>query len=423
MNRLNKLIMILLLLLAVAFFLPACSGCKSSGGADDDVNDDINDDTDNDDIDDDDDDDDDDDTEDWYVYTIDDEGYATYMGDFSSIAVDSNDKIHIAYRYTHIPDCGLKYATNSSCSWEIFIVENETGIFGYTSIALDSNNKAHVAFYDSSSPRVVKYATNKSGAWQITTIEEIVTQGGFEDGAASIAVDSGDKVHISYYYCGELEDNPPYECETGDLKYITNKTGAWQTYTLDSAGNTGWYPSIALDSSGKVHMSYIKDRSDDARIKYVTNRSGSWQKFIVDDDAESESGWNSLALDSAGNAHIAYCSSTEIKYATNASKDWQVFVVEDFQSFDSYFCYLSIATDSQDKEHIAYYDWNNQNLKYATNKSGTWETLTIDSQNDVGRYPSIAIDSDDYMHISYYYFESGDNAHGELRYATNRPPE
>ena len=44
----------------------------------------------------------------------------------------------------------------------------------------------------------------------------------------SIAVDSQDKVHISYY-----------DCTNGDLKYITNATGSWVSETLDSTGDVG----------------------------------------------------------------------------------------------------------------------------------------------------------------------------------------
>ena len=44
----------------------------------------------------------------------------------------------------------------------------------------------------------------------------------------SIAVDSGGKVHISYY-----------DDTNAALKYATNTTGAWVTTTVDNSGDVG----------------------------------------------------------------------------------------------------------------------------------------------------------------------------------------
>ncbi len=56
-----------------------------------------------------------------------------------------------------------------------------------------------------------------------------------------------------------------------DLKYATNASGAWVTSTIDSAGDVG--TSIAIDSSNNVHISYY-DYYDDtnADLKYATNQ-------------------------------------------------------------------------------------------------------------------------------------------------------
>jgi len=79
--------------------------------------------------------------------------------------------------------------------------------------------------------------------------------------------------------------------------------------------------------------------------------------------------------------------------------------------------YPSIALSSNGKAHICYYQ-EGRGLRYATNKSGSWELTTVDWGKKTGSYCSIVLDSDDYVHISYY---DGDSKH--LKYATNRPPE
>ena len=72
-----------------------------------------------------------------------------------------------------------------------------------------------------------------------------------------------------------------------------------------------------------------------------------------------------------------------------------------------------IALDSDDDVHISYWDVTNDDLKYATNQSGSWVTKAVDSNGNVGTQTSLAIDSDDNVHISYYGATNGD-----LKYAT-----
>ena len=73
----------------------------------------------------------------------------------------------------------------------------------------------------------------------------------------------------------------------GDLKYITNATGSWVAETLDSIGDVGWYTSIAVDSQDKVHISYYDDTNDD--LKYITNVTGSWVAETL--DSIGDVGW------------------------------------------------------------------------------------------------------------------------------------
>ena len=88
------------------------------------------------------------------------------------------------------------------------------------SMAIDSNNKVHIS-YPASTSSALKYATNASGSWVTSTIGS----GGLVGDYSSIAIDSYDKIHISYF------DNT-----NADLKYATNASGSWVTSALDGAG-------------------------------------------------------------------------------------------------------------------------------------------------------------------------------------------
>jgi hypothetical protein len=86
--------------------------------------------------------------------------------------------------------------------------------------------------------------------------------------------------------------------------------------TVDAAGDTGWAPSLALDSGGAVHVAYRDYGDQEGDLWYATNESGAWVLTTV--DAAGDTGWGpSLALDSGGAVHIAYTDGTngDLRYA------------------------------------------------------------------------------------------------------------
>ena len=238
------------------------------------------------------------------------------------------------------------------------------------------------------------HAYHNGVQWIIETVDASPGVGKY----ASIAIDSNGKIHISYWD----ETNE-------DLKYATNTLGIWVTITIDTA-NVGSGSSIALDSSNKVHISYFDWLHYD--LKYATNVSGSWVTTTV--DSAGAVGFDpSIAIDSNNKVHISYLDATnyDLKYATNALGSWVTTTVD---SYGIVGAFSSIALDSGGKAYISYYDGTNGDLKYAANASGSWVTTTIDSGGIVGNYSSIVVDSSNKTHISYF-----DYTNGDLKYVTN----
>ena len=76
-----------------------------------------------------------------------------------------------------------------------------------------------------------------------------------------IAIDSNDAVHISYH-----------DYSNRDLKYATCSSGCttasnWDKVSVDTTGDVGQSNSIAIDSNDAVHISYYDDTHDD--LKYI----------------------------------------------------------------------------------------------------------------------------------------------------------
>jgi hypothetical protein len=167
------------------------------------------------------------------------------VGQYVSMAIDSNDYLHAAYYDANLTD--LKYATNATGSWLSTVIDSDAtnDVGTYCSLAIDSSNKVHVSYFDATNGNL-KYVTNKSGGWVDYTEDADVadTVGKW----SAIDVDGSGKVHISYYD----ETNQ-------DLKYATNASGSWEAETIDATGKTGLQTSIALDTDGGIRICYFSE--------------------------------------------------------------------------------------------------------------------------------------------------------------------
>ena len=217
----------------------------------------------------------------------------------------------------------------------------------------------------------------------------------------SLALDSSGNPHISYL------DYTNYS-----LKYAAWNGASWEIETVDSSADVGWDTSLALDSSGNPHISYLD--YDNYDLKYAAWNGASWDIETVDSDG-NVGGVTSLALDSSGNPHISYYYLTnhDLKYAHWNGASWSLETVDSdgVVGWDT-----SLALDSSGNPHISYWDHTNDDLKYAAWNGASWEIETVDSGGDVGEDTSLALDSSGNPHISYY-----DATNYDLKYATTRP--
>jgi hypothetical protein len=259
-------------------------------------------------------------TSNWNIVSVDTTGN---VGWWTSIAINSNNAVHISYYDSTNDD--LKYATcasscSSTSSWSKVTIDSNGDVGKYSSVAIDSNDAVHISYRDSTN-NDLKYAMcssscSSASSWTNSTIDSVGNVGS----RTSIAIDSNDAVHIAYH-----------DITNGDLKYATDQSGSWDNTTVDSVGTVGQYTSIAIDSSDVVHISYYDATNKD--LKYATNMQssivsgvGGVIKFI---DRDAQVGrYSSIAVDSSGDVHISYYGATngDLKYATlEGVNPWNVY--------------------------------------------------------------------------------------------------
>ena len=339
---------------------------------------------------------------------------ANAAGQFCSMAIDSSNNLHIAYRRQITSgNEQLMYMTNASGSW-VSEEASATEPDHYTAIAVDSSGGVHIAYYGGSSDLI--YATKASGgSWSSTTIDSTGTVGQY----AAIALDSSGKVYISYV---DVDDSY-------SVNVATNKSGSWVLEEVEATGTTA-DTSIAVDSSGTIHLAY-SNLAGNLIYSYKTSSASSWTKETVD-STNSSMRFASLALDSAGTPHIAYIngaggdgSDGQLQYTSRTgSNAWSTpdAIADHLRSGE----YASLDFDSNNHPFIAYHTYATSatylgsSLKIAFNVASSWEIKTIESggnsdDQQIGTYCSLVLDSANRAHVAYF-IEYG----SDLKYAVEQ---
>lgn len=197
----------------------------------------------------------------WSSTTLD---SSTGSGFNNSIVVDSSGIVH-AVGFNSSSNT-LYYYTNSSGSFVKSIIEGPSSstLGKWCSLAIDSNNTLHVAFMETrNSTNNIRYRYKSPGSgW---SSEESVADAGASGGYARLEVDSAGKAHISYYYNTGSGN--------GKLRYATNLTGSWTSEDVDAPTSTtvGNYSSLVVDSDQTVSIAYY-DASNSA-LKLATRKA------------------------------------------------------------------------------------------------------------------------------------------------------
>jgi len=168
----------------------------------------------------------------------------------SDLDMDSGNYPHIFYR-TRIGVAFIIYSYKDGSGWHTETVDISGSTADYLSIALDSNDRPHVSYYDNAN-KDLKYAYRDGTGWHLETVDSAGDVGMYN----AIGVDSQDRPHISYY-----------DETNGDLKYARREGSAWQIAIVDGEGTVGLGTSLDIDSQDRPHILY-RDETN-AVLKYA----------------------------------------------------------------------------------------------------------------------------------------------------------
>jgi hypothetical protein len=183
---------------------------------------------------------------------------------------------------------------------------------------------------------------------------------------------------------------------------------SWLIETVDDAGKTGLFTSLALEPAPPYipHVSYCN--VDSGSLMYARRGSGGWMTETITSGGEWV--YSALALEPAApyTPHIVYCDTAAyaLAHAWLSGSTWYTEVVESGPEYKVEYISLVLEPVSPYTLHVVYQDESPDvyDLKHAWRVPSGWLTETVDSEWNVGEYPSIALEpaSPYTPHISYY---------------------
>ena len=293
----------------------------------------------------------------WAIETVSD-GYFYAPLDMT---IGGEDLVHIAYHDHDNED--IVYAVGGQGAWstEVIVHPGHDGWDGR--IALDPAGDVHIVSIDPSqfgSTSGVEWASRRDGTWQV---EEIGSgRIPYEFGVALAISDDG-RLHVVYH---DGESSLNINGQGSDLLYAVLEDGQWEIEQVDTDGDVGKSPSIALDSDDRPHITYL-DRTGEqtGRVKYAFYDGDEWNFDVVDelDDLEIDfigaRRTTAVALDDRDNAYVAYADRSVLRFAKHMEDGWAIEDVTGPIGNDQFLAqFVSLEVEGNGRPHMAFYEIN-----------------------------------------------------------------
>jgi len=263
--------------------------------------------------------------------------------------------------------------------------------------ARDSTGTVHAAYRDASVQNV-RYVSGVPGDWQAETP---LPEGQDRGRAIDIAVDLNDDPWIAFR-----------NETTQALEVVRRSQQTWFRETVDSEGNTGLFPAIAVGAGGEMHVAYRN--GSDGTLRYALQTApGQWQREIAAGDVDAT--WLSLLVRPPGSAEpllnmprVLFLDEilNEPRFALRGNDaNWQLSRV-DPETFGGSDNCLALRQDGT--VYAAFLDQLNLDLKIAKLTDGRWRVWTEDSTGATGFQVSCAVGDDGRLRVAYVRRDTGE---------------
>ena len=288
-----------------------------------------------------------------------------------SLTLDSQGRPHIAFTAMGI-DQYLRYTMFDGTSWNTQVVDDRWQAKGYPSLVLDSSGRPRISYWLSLGCDL-QYAEWDGASWQIQTVDTAGNTGQ----QSTLVLDGQDRPHICYI------------ASYLDIKYSAWDGSNWQHKIL---GENPCDLSMVRDAAGTIHIAY---RDLSYGLTYGTWNGAAWSTHAVDNNGQYAGSSCSLALDSQGRPHISYIADNDVRYASWDGMSW---IVETVDADENQAGATSLAIDGLDRPHFCYY--GQRDLKYAYYDGDSWAIDILDTCGSVGP-TSLTLDAWGLPHIAY----------------------
>jgi hypothetical protein len=329
---------------------------------------------------------------------------------FVSLSIDNTDIPHIGYYDYDSGNGAYMYAYRNQINWVKQTINRCSSSNYELSLALDSKGAPQIAFNDtspSSDSPIVKLAT-KTGlrprlGWNV---KAVATHGAFP----SLALDAADKPSICYN-----------ECNTRKLKfaqYFVQNGNPWQITDIDSEPASP--PWIVVDKQGKCHVTYVKGSMLVYATKSINEWY--IQKIRIRGAVVLDYPSMAIAQDGTPHISCCtgpdFHTGTNRLYHIFCSPDTSKWIIEavdlNHTTLGAGILHASIALSHKNKPYISYCANPNStviNLYFAyRDPLGKWvsEDLHVPTSANLSgqaQGSSLAFDSKDKAHIAYYHHQ------------------
>jgi hypothetical protein len=332
-------------------------------------------------------------------------------------------EMYVNFSYKELGDGDIHQIRNPSTT-------SATGYNNGRKLVFDSSGTLYMVYRGRTSPYhiYVKSSVDQGKTWTPDIEQDgyqVTTSAHTYQYYPSIAIDSKDVLHVTW---SGRDTSPGYNGYRIQYSNSADGGSTWGNYSVVAKSTTTcnfYYPSIAVDSKDKVHITwygynYATNRYS-YNIRYINRTAaGVWSPItlVTNDMANRYHYYPSIAIDSKDNVHITWYGRTaatgtryniQYRMMDHATGTWGSIKLITSSSTSSQYS-PNIVIDIKDNVHIVWYGYPSyyriKHIKYDTSTS-TWGSITEITDGSNYQYrPSIGTDQRGYVYVTWYGYPS-----------------